>query len=147
MGHKCSYWCVCRSQLSSRTTFEHVDVGASLIRLSDPVELARDHIEKPTSNITKYVGIIAESNSQASEIVSGPKPSVVRKRKHGAHLQQLSTPVCGRHQSVSSIGCAFQTMCGDPEAFSGSTLGFIMVCPVCLTVEQKRRKSWKVKFG
>ena len=45
------------SQLSSRTTFEYVDLGASLIRLSDPVELARDHIEKPTSNNNNKDGI------------------------------------------------------------------------------------------
>ena len=38
------------SELSSRTSSEYVEVGASLIRLSDPAELARDHIKKPTSN-------------------------------------------------------------------------------------------------
>jgi hypothetical protein len=38
------------SELSSRTSTEYVDVGASLIRLSDPAEIARDHTKKPISN-------------------------------------------------------------------------------------------------
>ena len=50
-----------------------MDVGASLIRLSDLVELARDHIEKPTSNTPLHVRIHQQPLRNANINPSGLK--------------------------------------------------------------------------